>query len=287
MQRASVERAFDLDRPRHPLRAANQQVAGAVDGKARVIGEPLGEDVREQALRQPATVQLDPGWTRDDAPREVHLDALPSPRGTRCGRFARRRERQRRGQRDGVPEIARVAGLLDAVDERGVDETVGQRGGDAHRLRQARHHRAHRHLPAWILVQERELAAREKAREALVPALQPAPDELDGLLRGTLATGACHEGRAGGAKAVEAIADLADAHHDCDVVTGLTGLLDSPLLDSVPADSAPSEDSLLCVSPELVACDDSAEVLVVAAAAVLLFFDVAESAGSWPEASWT
>jgi hypothetical protein len=72
------------------------------------------------------------------------------------------------------------------------------------------------------------------------------------------------------------------------VVTALGELLDSPLLDSPLLDSVLAEDdSLLCDSPELVALDDSPEELVAVTAAVLVFLDGAESAGSFPEASCT
>jgi hypothetical protein len=118
-----------------------------------------------------------------------------------------------------------------------------------------------------------------------VPALEGAPHELDRVARRAVATRPGHERRARRPEAIEPIADLADAVHDCDVVTELPA---SPPLDPVLPDSVPLEPELLASAPLDSAPLDSVALAaspVVLEPAVLVPFDFAESDGSWPDAS--
>ena len=128
-----------------------------------------------------------------------------------------------------------------------------------------------------------------------MPALELTSGQLDCFVRRALRRRAGHEDRAGRAEAVEALADLAGGHHDCEVVTELLVPLASvaPLdeLDSPLPEELEPVLSLACEEVvELVAAALAVPVLAAAlfaVSAVLVLFDFAESAGSCPEASWT
>ncbi len=62
---AAVEGALYLDLPRHAVRAAERQIAAAVHREARVTTQRLGQHVREETLREPATVELEARRAQD------------------------------------------------------------------------------------------------------------------------------------------------------------------------------------------------------------------------------
>ena len=80
---ASVSRQVCTTRPSNGLvtctcraRAADSEVAGAVDGEARAAGERLGERVGEQALREAAGVEPQAGRAVDGEGVEVDDDRI-------------------------------------------------------------------------------------------------------------------------------------------------------------------------------------------------------------------
>ena len=102
VERAAVERAGDVDPPR---RAADPQVAGAVDGKAVVARELPGQHVGEQALGQPAAVELEARRALDGRPSTASArhgaPGRPGRRPSAAGRAPARRRAggARRGRR--------------------------------------------------------------------------------------------------------------------------------------------------------------------------------------------
>jgi len=290
VQRASVKWAFDLDRARDLLGPADEQVAGAVDGEARMRCECFAEQVGEQPLGQSAAVQHQARRARDRACLEVDFELPPAPRRRRGGGLAGGRKRERGGERERLAQIAGVAGALELSYERAVDEAAAQRPRLAHGLREARHQRAHRHRLARVAVQARELAAGLEAREALMPCKQRAPDQRRGLVRRASLPGADHQRRAARAEAVELLDRLALGAHDCDVVTAAAPELDSPdspvLVDSLaPVDSLALVDSPADVDVPVAEEVELAAAVDSALAPAARFRALATSAGSWPEAS--
>ena len=216
VQRAPVEGLGDLDRAATPgppsagrRRSRRRSSRGwrAARRAGRRTGPWRGRRCRAHA-----------GRTRDDR-RASHLDLCQRARRRRPAGAAARARAQRSGTaRRDRPRSRRPR----SGHERGVDEAVVSVAA----ARTACASRAIAGSPARLArvgVQARELAAGDEAREALVPGLQPAAGELDGLARGP-SRPAGHERRARRAEAVEALADLAVAHHDCEVVTELTEL---------------------------------------------------------------
>src|SRR5207302_2235664 len=96
---------------------------------------------------------------------------------------------------------------------------------------------------ARIAVERRELAVGEEAREAHVPRREVAPRALRGLARAVRARIAGHEHNALRAEALESLARLARARHDCFVVTELAAV--SPLEDDEPLGSLEPDGSAL------------------------------------------
>src|SRR3984885_7540956 len=170
VQGAPVERALYIDWAGELRTSADRQVAGAIDGKAWGLGKHLAEQVGEQPLGKAAAVELQPRWAGDRVGVEVNLELTPAfPRRGARGRSLRR-QRAGPGQRDRRGQLAAVAGALDVAEQRGVDQAAGQLASVAHGLSKARHQRAYWHLSPWVAVQQRQLAVRQEAGEALVPA---------------------------------------------------------------------------------------------------------------------
>src|SRR2546423_1116467 len=145
-----------------------------------------------------------------------------------------------------------------------------------------RHQRADRERAPRVAVDARQLAVGEKARKARMPALQQVARHAACLKRRAPRSGPGDDHLAAAAEAVKALDRLRRAAHDCDVVTGETLLLDSPLEE--PSLVAPDslldplceEDSLLAeapaaslVEPSLVepSLEDSLDVVCASVAA--------------------
>ena len=257
-----------------------------------MAGEAFRQGIGKQTLCDASAVEPDRRRAPHRTPREVHVELPPAGGAGRRGGSAWRRQPKRLLQRESVAQVANVAGSLDLIDERGVNETAGQRSGRDHGPCKASHHRADRHELPPIAVEPRELAAGEEPREAQMPGLQLARDHCRRLARGAPSTRAAHERRTRRAETLEARTDLGAGSHDCEVVTADGLWLDSlPLeeLDSLEGslleEEEPVEVSELVVGVlELVDVFVPLEVAEVPVAVVAAFV---ESAGSCPEASWT
>ena len=142
-------------------------------------GQPLREQVGEQALGQAAAVERDARRADDDAGRRVGGDLAPRPRlppGRGAARQARAAARAGAGAacagRAGSPAAS------SSRDERAVDEAarappgVGDGGGEQRELA------ADGHPPARVGVEPGELAVRVEARVAVVPREQLSPGAL-------------------------------------------------------------------------------------------------------------
>jgi len=294
VQDARVKRALHVHRTRHPIRAADCEVAGAVDRKAFVSGQRLGQHVGEQALGQAAGVELDAGGARNARHARIHVELAPTrPLPCRGGR-APRRERQRELQRQRPAQVAHVAAVLDLVEQRTVDQPSRAQRRQHHSFGQSRHQRTDHDGVARVLVEQRQLAVGQKARELVVPFPQAALRKIGGIAGAAPRGVACHQHLTRGAEALKRTLCLHVRAHDCEVVTAdglLLGLLDDePLDDSCAEEPEPSELEL-----------DDADCVLVAAALVVLVplrsdeLEVAAalrlaaeaSAGSCPETSCT
>jgi hypothetical protein len=265
VQDASVKRALHVDRPRRPTRAADREVARAVDRKAVVRGQRVGEYVGEQALREAAGVELDARGARHARRARVHVDLAPARAPARGAGRSLGGERERELQRQWPAQVAHVADVLDLVEQRAVHQPFRAHRREHHRFGQPRHQRAHSHGARRVLVEQRQLAVGQKARELVVPFAQAPLGSIGSLARQALWQVAFHQHLARGAKASEGAPRLHG--HDCDVVTadGLLVELDSELF-------SPALDSEL--EPVLVLRSDELEV------AAALRLAAAASAGS-------
>jgi hypothetical protein len=244
VQGAFLEGALYVDCARLLSSPAHDQVPGAVDGEARVQRECACEHVGKQPLREAAAVELHAARTRYGAPLAVDPHVAPAGDGRRRCRTALWCTLERERQRQRLPQIARVPRFLDLIEERAVHESAAECAGVDHRLREAGHQRAHRHRFPRVGVEARQLAVGDEAREAHVPLLELLPREAGGRA-GDVLLGRADEHRAPRAEAREALGDLADAHHDCFVVTADEAPL-APLLEEVPEEE---EDSPLPEEP--------------------------------------
>jgi hypothetical protein len=177
VQHAAVERALDLDAARGAGASANRDVAGAIDREAPMSRQARREHVREQPLREAAAVDLQTGRARDDAAAQIDVELAPAARRTHASArgFARRRQLERARELERLTEVVLVAGRLQRLDQRCIDEAFGQASGRADRGDEPRHQRAHGHFAARVLVQPRKLAVRQEARELLMPELERVP----------------------------------------------------------------------------------------------------------------
>jgi hypothetical protein len=142
----------------------------------------------------------------------VEVDADRAAGGARGGGAARRRQRERLPEVERRREIPAVAGVLDRVEQRGVDEPAGELDGVGDGGGQSAHQRRDRHGGAAVGVQPRQLAAGVEAREAVVPREQQVA-RCGGQRR---PVGAADQDRAARAEAVERLDRLG---HDWRVVT--------------------------------------------------------------------
>ena len=154
MEHAAVEGARDAELARQAVRAADAQVAGAVDGEAGVVLQALRQQVRDEPLDDAAAVQPHAGRAGDGALRVADLDLLPAGVDVGCGRSAGRGQGKRHGQRKRVDEIAGVARGLELTQQGRIDQPIAGAGRVERRLHEQRHVGAHRDRSAWVGVQE-------------------------------------------------------------------------------------------------------------------------------------
>lgn len=104
VQRAVVEGALHRDRAAHGRRAANRQIAGAVDRKCLLLGQRMREHVGKQTLGHATAVKAHARRPPNRRCAEVHLDLAPASR-SRPGWTARWCLRQRLGKRQRREQI--------------------------------------------------------------------------------------------------------------------------------------------------------------------------------------
>jgi hypothetical protein len=203
VQNALVKRALHVDRAQRTSRAADREVARAVDRKAGVICQRLRKHVCEQPLGQATGVELHAGRARDARHARVGVDLAPARARAGSRRLAARSQGERQRQRQRMAQVAHVAAVLDLIQQRPVHEAARAHRREHHRLGQPRHQRADRDRAARILIQARQLAVWQKARELVVPLLQTALSELGRRAGRAPRRVALHQHLTRGAKAVK------------------------------------------------------------------------------------
>ena len=172
-QRRAAGGVGGVDAPGPRVRAADPQVAAAVDDEAGEAGQGARDVVRGQALGQAAGVQFHAGWALDALGGEVRADVPPAGVGMGGGRAGRQRRgvRRPRGQR-----IARavVPGALQRAQERRVDQAPAELAGVGDGAGEREEGGGGGDARARVGVEPRELGAGLEAGQAVVPVAQPA-----------------------------------------------------------------------------------------------------------------
>ena len=186
--------------------------------------ENAGEDVAEEALGDPATVEPQAGGSRDRAGAQIERHRLPPALGVRSGRGARRRVPQGLRERDRVRlEMLRVSRALDRTHQGAIDESAAGPRRLEDRDDQASHHLAHRYGLTRIAVQLRELAVGLEARELPMPLEQTLLDPRRGDRRLARGPGTRHDHRRAAAEAREGLDRLGCAHAALNCRAGIAG----------------------------------------------------------------